>query len=99
VDRSVRPAPRKVHRQLTRHVVTRWYRPPEIILTQAYTLAVDVWSAGCIFAELLGMQRAADPLETNVSSSVGMTLLVFGYCDNSVREKDWHCRKLVVYAT
>ena len=38
------------------HVVTRWYRAPELILLQEYSCAVDVWSAGCIFAELLGMQ-------------------------------------------
>jgi mitogen-activated protein kinase 1/3 len=47
----------QLKRQLTRHVVTRWYRAPELILLQEYTSAVDVWSAGCIFAELLGMQK------------------------------------------
>lgn len=52
---SIQPKPLK--RQLTRHVVTRWYRAPELILLQEYTTAVDVWSAGCIFAELLGMQK------------------------------------------
>ena len=32
----------------------RWYRAPELILlAQAYTAAIDVWSMGCIFAELL----------------------------------------------
>ena len=48
--------PKSLKRQLTRHVVTRWYRAPELILLQEYSCAVDVWSAGCIFAELLGMQ-------------------------------------------
>mmetsp|Transcript_12081 Transcript_12081/g.20369 ORF Transcript_12081/g.20369 Transcript_12081/m.20369 type:complete len:328 (+) Transcript_12081:208-1191(+) len=44
----------KLTRKLTKHVVTRWYRPPEIILTQKrYDSAVDIWSAGCIMAELL----------------------------------------------
>ena len=39
---------------LTKHVVTRWYRAPELILlAQQYTAAIDVWSMGCIFAELL----------------------------------------------
>jgi len=43
-------------RQLTRHVVTRWYRAPELILLKSdYTSAIDVWSVGCIFAELLHM--------------------------------------------
>ena len=39
----------------TEYVVTRWYRAPEVILKASeYTKAIDVWSAGCIFAELLG---------------------------------------------
>jgi len=45
-------------RSMTKHVVTRWYRAPEIILLQqdrSKIGAVDVWSAGCIFAELLQM--------------------------------------------
>jgi mitogen-activated protein kinase 1/3 len=40
---------------LTVYVVTRWYRAPEIILNSSeYTKQIDVWSVGCIFAELLG---------------------------------------------
>ena len=39
---------------LTEYVVTRWYRAPEIMLAcQEYTSAIDMWSVGCIFAELL----------------------------------------------
>ena len=39
---------------LTDYVVTRWYRAPEVIYSQRqYTAAVDVWSVGCIFAELI----------------------------------------------
>ncbi|KAG2500382.1 hypothetical protein HYH03_001955 [Edaphochlamys debaryana] len=35
-------------------VVTIWYRAPELLLgARHYTRAVDVWAAGCIFAELL----------------------------------------------
>ncbi|EIE88086.1 hypothetical protein G6F46_006183 [Rhizopus delemar] len=40
--------------QMTGYVSTRYYRAPEIMLTwQKYDVAVDVWSAGCIFAEML----------------------------------------------
>jgi len=46
----------RLKRHLTGHVVTRWYRAPELILLQEnYTEMIDIWSVGCIFAELLGM--------------------------------------------
>ncbi|XP_077224248.1 cyclin-dependent kinase C-1-like isoform X2 [Tasmannia lanceolata] len=39
---------------LTNHVITLGYRPPELLLgTTKYGPAVDMWSVGCIFAELL----------------------------------------------
>ncbi|KAL8479984.1 hypothetical protein ACS0TY_026793 [Phlomoides rotata] len=39
---------------LTNRVITLWYRPPELLLgTTKYGPAVDLWSVGCIFAELL----------------------------------------------
>ena len=42
----------------TQHVVTRWYRAPEIILLDSYYgPPVDVWGVGCILAELLTMNR------------------------------------------
>tara|TARA_B110000285_G_scaffold147827_1_gene165009 strand:+ start:183 stop:383 length:201 start_codon:yes stop_codon:yes gene_type:complete len=34
-------------------MVARWYRPPELILGQQYDEKVDVWSLGCVFAELV----------------------------------------------
>ncbi len=38
----------------THEVVTLWYRAPEILLgTKCYSTAVDIWSVGCIFAEML----------------------------------------------
>lgn len=45
-------------KELTGHVVTRWYRAPEVILLEKdYTAAIDMWSVGCIFAELQGMLK------------------------------------------
>ena len=39
---------------MTEYVVTRWYRAPELLLNSSvYTSAIDVWSVGCIFLELL----------------------------------------------
>ncbi|KAG1330247.1 putative serine/threonine-protein kinase [Cocos nucifera] len=38
---------------LTSRVVTLWYRPPELLLgANSYGVAVDLWSTGCILAEL-----------------------------------------------
>ncbi|GAA5861563.1 hypothetical protein JCM5353_002075 [Sporobolomyces roseus] len=40
---------------MTEYVATRWYRAPEIMLSFAnYTTAIDIWSVGCVLAELLG---------------------------------------------
>ncbi|OMJ69000.1 hypothetical protein SteCoe_33389 [Stentor coeruleus] len=48
----------KLQRILTGHVVTRWYRAPEVILMEKeYGKEMDIWSLGCVFAEMLGMIR------------------------------------------
>jgi mitogen-activated protein kinase 1/3 len=53
---------KNIKRELTGHVVTRWYRAPEIILLEKdYGPAIDIWSVGCIFAELLGMMKENAP--------------------------------------
>lgn len=40
---------------MTEYVATRWYRAPEIMLSFTnYSKAIDIWSTGCILAELLG---------------------------------------------
>ncbi|KAJ7525690.1 hypothetical protein O6H91_17G061900 [Diphasiastrum complanatum] len=42
---------------MTEYVVTRWYRAPELLLNcSEYTAAIDVWSVGCIFMELLNRE-------------------------------------------
>lgn len=53
---------KQVKRELTGHVVTRWYRAPELILLEKdYTASIDVWSVGCIFGELLNMIKENAP--------------------------------------
>ncbi|WEW56297.1 serine/threonine protein kinase, CMGC, CDC2/CDK sub [Emydomyces testavorans] len=51
------PAPGKgggdAVRDYTSLVVTRWYRPPELLLQlRRYTTAIDLWGAGCVFGEM-----------------------------------------------
>lgn len=39
---------------MTDYIATRWYRAPEVILSwKRYSTAIDVWSVGCILAELM----------------------------------------------
>lgn len=42
------------YRVMTSNVITRWYRPPELLFgARHYSGAVDVWSVGLVFAELV----------------------------------------------
>jgi len=44
----------KEEKYLTEYVMTRWYRAPEVMCSaKQYNQSVDLWSVGCIFAELL----------------------------------------------
>jgi serine/threonine protein kinase len=41
-------------RTYTHEVITLWYRAPEILMgSRHYSTAVDMWSIGCIFAEMI----------------------------------------------
>eukprot|EP00093_Oithona_nana_P014450 14450.XXX_436658_438095_1 [CDS] Oithona nana genome sequencing. len=45
---------RPTENEMTGYVATRWYRAPEIMLNwMHYTVTVDMWSVGCIMAEML----------------------------------------------
>lgn len=44
-------------RSYTHEVVTLWYKAPEVLLgAKVYTTSVDIWSIGCIFAEMVHIQ-------------------------------------------
>lgn len=53
-------------RNMTLEVVTQYYRAPELLMgARHYTAAIDIWSVGCIFAELLGRRilfQARNPI-------------------------------------
>lgn len=68
---------------LTTVVVTLWYRSPEVLLKSSYASPVDIWSCGCIFAELFTRK----PLFAGQSESDQLTKIfeIIG----SPREEDW----------
>ena len=71
-------------RPYTQEVQTLWYRAPEVLLgNDQYTVAIDVWSVGCMFAELLRWQ----PLfhESTPHAQLVQIFKVFG----TPSEEDW----------
>ena len=52
---------------MTQEVVTQYYRAPEILMgAKHYNSGIDIWSVGCIFAELLGRRilfQAQSPIQ------------------------------------
>jgi len=62
---------------LTDYVVARWYRPPELLLeTREYEPSVDIWSVGCILAELL--KRKPFLPGTDTKSQLDLVFEIFG---------------------
>jgi len=52
---------KKPKKKLTSHVVTRWYRSPELILMEKdYDYGVDTWAAGCVIGEILKMMTPSN---------------------------------------
>jgi cyclin-dependent kinase 12/13 len=69
---------------MTSRVVTLWYRPPELLLGSTdYGVGVDLWSAGCILAELLA-GRPIMPGRTEVSNSMLICLIISLKCLETV---------------
>jgi len=60
---------------LTEYVVTRWYRPPEILAESPYYgAAADIWSVGCILGEMLDVNRR--PIFQGSSPQNQMSLII-----------------------
>ncbi|KAM7266484.1 hypothetical protein ACFE04_004381 [Oxalis oulophora] len=67
---------------LTSRVVTLWYRPPELLLgATEYGVAIDLWSAGCIIAELFA-GKPIMPGQTEVEQMHKIFKLCGSPCQN-----------------
>ena len=55
--------------------MTRWYRCPEVILMEKYNTKADLWSIGCIFAEVL---KTTTNYERAEVPSIGRAVLFLG---------------------
>ncbi|CAB3404360.1 unnamed protein product [Caenorhabditis bovis] len=72
---------------MTQYVSTRWYRAPEILFSMLeYDTKVDLWSAGCIFGEML-LRRQLFPGKFDECSQVKLIIYYLGTPDNEVMER------------
>ena len=54
--------------RLSPQAITLWYKPPELLLgSSEYSSAADIWSVGCIFAELLLRRPFLQGNQTDIS--------------------------------
>lgn len=61
---------------MTDEVATLWYRAPEVLLSmKPYTWAMDIWSAGCIFGELLTRRPLLPGADTTQQLDLTFTLI------------------------
>lgn len=70
--------------QMTGYISTRYYRAPEVMLTwRRYNEKVDIWSAGCIFAEML-LGRPLFPGKNHIDQFCVITQLLGSPPDNVI---------------
>jgi len=70
--------------EMTGYVSTRYYRAPEIMLTwQHYDKAVDIWSVGCIFAEML----IGQPLFPGKDRTMTLFINLFIFSQNRFKKR------------
>ena len=84
---------------MTEYVATRWYRAPEIMLTfKEYTKAIDVWSVGCILAEMLNGKPLFPGKDcTYYSFSLGNTQTLTGLSRPSSTHANPRCTRHANY--
>jgi mitogen-activated protein kinase 1/3 len=83
----------RARRVLTNHVVTRFYRAPELILLQPnYTEKIDTWSIGCIFAELLQLLPECVPFEDRGPLFPGQTAYPWSPAPGKENDPMFHTR-------
>ncbi|KAI6211279.1 Cell division protein kinase 7 [Aphelenchoides besseyi] len=84
------------NRIYTHQVVTRWYRCPELLYgARAYGTGVDVWSVGCIIAELLLRERKElhDYVVINESGPIELST-IFTAASPALIQLIGHCLKV-----
>jgi cyclin-dependent kinase 12/13 len=80
---------------MTSRVVTLWYRSPELLLGATdYGVGIDLWSAGCILAELLA-GRPIMPGRTEVRSLIRICCSHNG--DHWIEIRRWRKKQIMIF--
>jgi len=82
---------------MTEYVVTRWYRAPEILLgSRDYKKSVDMWSVGCVFAEMLA-RRALFPGENSLDQVTRIMKVLGTFSEDDILDfaSDAACRWVI----
>ncbi|KAI1719733.1 protein kinase domain-containing protein [Ditylenchus destructor] len=84
--RSIEQCIREEGSIMTQYVSTRWYRAPELLFSLLdYDTKVDIWSAGCIFAEMI-MRRQLFP-GRDAAMQIKMIVCYLGSPDQDVMNR------------
>ena len=81
----------KRKRELSNHVVSRWYRAPEVILAEtSYDQAIDIWAGGCILSEMISMSDHYSSMITPEDRFIftGTSCFPLSPCDKMKKAKD-----------
>ncbi|EAY18568.1 CMGC family protein kinase [Trichomonas vaginalis G3] len=83
-------------KKLSSEVITRWYRPPELIKgSTKYGCEVDIWSAGCVVAEMLtgsalfpcdSNEEMLNEIEFTLKNDFQILYQKLNHCDNGMFE-------------
>lgn len=83
-------------RPLTEYVCTRWYRAPEVLCSWTnYDFSIDMWSVGCIFAEMLRRKPLLPGKNTQHQLQLIISLLGTPDARDLLRITNDKCRKFI----
>jgi serine/threonine protein kinase len=89
--------PRTMHRH-TNDVITIWYRPPELLMgVKSYGPEVDIWSAGCVFYEMLTRRVLFQATMNSPAQEIDVIFRIHGFPGPEVWKAWEHCPDAPVY--
>lgn len=81
---------------MTEYVCTRWYRAPEVLCSWTdYSTAIDIWSIGCILAEILLRQPLYPGNNTQHQLDLIIGLIGSPDCEELMKIPNEKCRKFI----